>query len=136
MSSVDQVISLKKQLAAKEQIILEKEKQVEWRLLCTIISLVNSRPSNKSHTHLVATQYQHVASYNSCQWSTVCASGVDLDFCKGGQNRVMFLCVGEFTCSVQNTFQNVKHSLLGGSGRMPPRNFLKKACSEIESGTF
>ena len=63
---------------------------------------------------------------------------MDLDFCKGESNvKLRFLCVGGFTCSVQNTFRNVKHEASRGVWEhAPPENFLKNACSEIESGAF
>jgi len=44
------------------------------------------------------------------------------------------LCAGGFTCSVQSTLQNAKNEPPRGSGGMPPRKYLKNACSEIESG--
>jgi len=58
-----------------------------------------------------------------------------LTFVTEGQDEVeVSMC--RFTCSVQSTLRNVKHEPSRGSGGMPPRKFLKKACSEIKSGAF
>jgi len=47
-------------------------------------------------------------------------------FVKGVKMKLRFLCVGQFTCSVQSTLQNVKHEFLRGSGGMPPKKIFKK----------
>jgi len=70
-------------------------------------------------------------------WSgkTYKVPGVDLDFCRSRWSKFRLLCVGlPAVCEAHYEMRSM--SLLGESGGMPPRKFLKKACSEIKSGTF
>jgi len=49
--------------------------------------------------------------------------------------KLRFLCVGSpAVCEAHSEMQSM--NLLGGSGGMPSRKFLKKTCSEIKSGAF
>jgi len=64
--------------------------------------------------------------------------GADLDFCKGESKvKLRFLRMCRWVHrSVESTLQNVKHKPSRGVWGMPPRKFLKNACSEIESDAF
>jgi len=50
--------------------------------------------------------------------------------------KLRFLCVGEFTCSVQGTLRNVKHEPSRRVWRHASQKIFEKCCSEIEFGAF